>query len=132
MMIKKNKIIKYNLEDIFRILVKQKIIFLYILIFQIILLTGYEVAVKEKYKIIVKFTSLDYISYKNIYLKEGINQTTDDNILINDNINILYNTPYTLFHAFAKKIEQKLLENNTLTFNWAIEATELLGYIESE
>ena len=120
---------KYDLKDII-IMLKKHIVILILLIFmQLMAIFAYNYNVKQTYNITLKFTALDFLAYEKIFLIENKDLYIDDNNqLRNDNLNILYYTPYTLFHSYVKIIEQRLPNNKDYDFSWRVTSRELSAF----
>jgi hypothetical protein len=128
-MIKKNKIKKYNLKDIIEILWKQKLIILSLIVIQLALMISYNNIFKNKYNILIRYTALDFTSYEKIFLVENKRLVLNsDGEIKSDNINILHYTPYTLFHSFIKKVEKKYIELEGLKLGWSVTGSELNAF----
>ena len=121
----------YDLKDISIILKKKKLIFLLIILIQLLAIAAYNYKVKQTYNISIKFTALYFLSYEKIFLIENKDlYISDNNELRNDNLNILYYTPYTLFHSYVKIIEQRLPNNKDYDFSWRVTGRELSAYFD--
>ena len=121
----------YDLKDISIILKKKKLIFLLIILIQLLAIAAYNYKVKQTYNISIKFTALDFLSYEKIFLIENKDlYISDNNELRNDNLNILYYTPYYLFHSYVKIIEQRLPNNKDYDFSWRVTGRELSAYFD--
>ena len=128
-MIKKNKIKKYNLKDIIEILWNQKLIILSLIVIQLALIISYNNISKDKYNILIRYTALDFNTYEKIFLVENKRLILNsDGEIASDNINILHYTPYTLFHSFVKKVEKKYIELEGTNFRWSVTGTELNAF----
>ncbi len=120
---------KYDLKDIFKILKKHIYILIILTSIQIIAILSYDYKVKQTYNITIKFTALDFLAYEKIFLIENKGLYIDkNNQLRNDNLNILYYTPYTLFHSYVKIVEQSLPNDKDYDFSWRITGRELSAY----
>tara|TARA_S200000501_G_C20710260_1_gene693654 strand:+ start:252 stop:1016 length:765 start_codon:yes stop_codon:yes gene_type:complete len=120
---------KYDLKDIFKMLKKNIVILILLIVIQLMAIIAYNFKVKQTYNITLKFTALDFLAYEKLFLIENKDLYIDNNnALRNDNLNILYYTPYTLFHSYVKIIEQRLPNNKDYDFSWRITGRELSAF----
>ena len=120
---------KYDLKDILIMLKKHTVILMLLIFIQLIAIFAYNYKIKQTYNITLKFTALDFLAYEKIFLIENKDLYIDDNNqLRNDNLNILYYTPYTLFHSYVKIIEQRLPNNKDYDFSWRVTGRELSAF----